>query len=467
MICERCSAKRWKPPFGAGGRGRADVSVRPPCARAARGEDAARSPGVRPDRPVLARANGHRLARRERFGFAAPSPSFRPCPRAGAAASTSASAWRPWPTRRRRNADREHKRQCEPGQRERSARRSPPTEMHLSPLSSSGFSGDSGAPKGCDPISLSRSRQGRRARRLVTVMCPAFRGKKARLRYRRARFTSTVRFVVVCLGGQRPAHRQSCRGRRRLRQTRIEAGFRSARSRSRVARPPTSRGSRPASAFRPFSCCASSRTGISVDVEYLARGDDASAAVTDPLAEAELELRLGDVGASERHFSAVASDVEATDRQRGRASAGLGQIAFGKGDSNGAIKAFEQALALWLGRGRGPGARGQSRPRVRDDEPVRPGSRALRALLRRGAAAARPDPDGPLRRAPGEHPRRHGRIRPRRGAAGRRARAERRRRRPAHERALVVDPVAATHAPEPAGARREVRPPRARHDDAD
>jgi len=84
---------------------------------------------------------------------------------------------------------------------------------------------------------------------------------------------------------------------------------------------------------------------IGVDVEYLARGDEASAAVTDPLAEAELDLRLGDVEAAERHFSAVAG-AEVSDRERARAVAGLGQIAFGRGDSNGAIEAFEQALEL-------------------------------------------------------------------------------------------------------------------------
>jgi tetratricopeptide (TPR) repeat protein len=86
---------------------------------------------------------------------------------------------------------------------------------------------------------------------------------------------------------------------------------------------------------------------IGVDVEYLARGDEASAAVTDPLAEAELELRLGDVESAAEHFSTVASSPDAAERQRARALAGLGQIAFGKGDCLGAIEAFEQALELW------------------------------------------------------------------------------------------------------------------------
>jgi tetratricopeptide (TPR) repeat protein len=143
---------------------------------------------------------------------------------------------------------------------------------------------------------------------------------------------------------------------RRLRQTRIEAGL----SQRALAFP----GCTPAYISRieagqripSLQLLRELANRIGVDVEYLARGNDASAAVTDPLAEAELELRLGDVGASERHFSAVAADAEATDRQRGRASAGLGQIAFGKGDSNGAIKAFEQALALW--------------PRLEGDDPA-------------------------------------------------------------------------------------------------
>lgn len=86
---------------------------------------------------------------------------------------------------------------------------------------------------------------------------------------------------------------------------------------------------------------------IGVDVEYLARGDDANAAVTDPLAEAELGLRLGEVEAARERFAAVAAAEDADDRQRGRALAGTGQIAFGEGDYAEAIDAFEQALALW------------------------------------------------------------------------------------------------------------------------
>ena len=132
---------------------------------------------------------------------------------------------------------------------------------------------------------------------------------------------------------------------RRLRQTRIEAGL----SQRALAFP----GCTPAYISRieagqripSLQLLRELANRIGVDVEYLARGDEASAAVSDPLAEAELDLRLGDVEAAEKHFSAV-SGAEVSDRQRARALAGLGQIAFGRGDSNRAIEAFEQALEL-------------------------------------------------------------------------------------------------------------------------
>ena len=132
---------------------------------------------------------------------------------------------------------------------------------------------------------------------------------------------------------------------RRLRQTRIEAGL----SQRALAFP----GCTPAYISRieagqripSLQLLRELANRIGVDVEYLARGDEASAAVSDPLAEAELDLRLGDIEAAEKHFSAV-SGAEVSDRQRARALAGLGQIAFGRGDSNSAIEAFEQALEL-------------------------------------------------------------------------------------------------------------------------
>jgi tetratricopeptide (TPR) repeat protein len=86
---------------------------------------------------------------------------------------------------------------------------------------------------------------------------------------------------------------------------------------------------------------------IGVDVEYLARGDAADEAVTDPLAEAELELRLGNIELARPRFAELAADEDAEDRQRARALAGNGQIAFGEGDYVAAIGAFERALELW------------------------------------------------------------------------------------------------------------------------
>ena len=134
---------------------------------------------------------------------------------------------------------------------------------------------------------------------------------------------------------------------RRLRQTRVDAGL----SQRALAFP----GCTPAYISRieagqripSLQLLRELANRIGVDVEYLARGDEASAAVTDPLAEAELELRLGDVEAAEKHFSTVASAPDASERQRARGLAGLGQIAFGKGDCAGAIKVFEHALELW------------------------------------------------------------------------------------------------------------------------
>jgi tetratricopeptide (TPR) repeat protein len=134
---------------------------------------------------------------------------------------------------------------------------------------------------------------------------------------------------------------------RRLRQTRVDAGL----SQRALAFP----GCTPAYISRieagqripSLQLLREMATRIGVDVEYLARGDAANAAVTDPLAEAELGLRLGDVDSARERFAAVASAEDADERQRARALAGSGQIAFGEGDYAGAIDAFEQALALW------------------------------------------------------------------------------------------------------------------------
>lgn len=134
---------------------------------------------------------------------------------------------------------------------------------------------------------------------------------------------------------------------RRLRQTRIEAGL--------SQRGLAFEGCTPAYISRieagqripSLQLLRELANRIGVDVEYLARGDAASAAVNDPLAEAELELRLGGVDAARKRFTEVAAADEADDRDRARAFAGLGQIAFGNGDCPDAIKNFDRALELW------------------------------------------------------------------------------------------------------------------------
>jgi tetratricopeptide (TPR) repeat protein len=134
---------------------------------------------------------------------------------------------------------------------------------------------------------------------------------------------------------------------RRLRQTRVEAGL----SQRALAFP----GCTPAYISRieagqripSLQLLRELAKRIGVDVEYLARGDEAAAALTDPLAEAELELRLGNVDLAGERFAEVASTADVHERQRARALAGLGQIAFGKGDYRGAIEVFERALETW------------------------------------------------------------------------------------------------------------------------
>ena len=134
---------------------------------------------------------------------------------------------------------------------------------------------------------------------------------------------------------------------RRLRQTRVEAGL----SQRALAFP----GCTPAYISRieagqripSLQLLRELAKRIGVDVEYLARGDEAEAALTDPLAEAELELRLGNVDLAGERFADVASATDVHERQRARALAGLGQIAFGKGDYRSAIEVFERALETW------------------------------------------------------------------------------------------------------------------------
>jgi tetratricopeptide (TPR) repeat protein len=134
---------------------------------------------------------------------------------------------------------------------------------------------------------------------------------------------------------------------RRLRQTRLEAGL----SQRALAFP----GCTPAYISRieagqripSLQLLRELAKRIGVDVEYLARGDEAEAAVSDPLAEAEFELRLGNVEFARERFAEAAAAREPDARRRARGLAGLGQIAFGKGDYPRAIESFEEALEAW------------------------------------------------------------------------------------------------------------------------
>jgi tetratricopeptide (TPR) repeat protein len=88
------------------------------------------------------------------------------------------------------------------------------------------------------------------------------------------------------------------------------------------------------------------RLGVSED--YLATGDEAVGDRGAGLLGAEVALRLGDLEEAERLYSAAlasARDKTAT----ADATAGLGHVAFRNGDPRGAIRRFEEALALYEG----------------------------------------------------------------------------------------------------------------------
>jgi tetratricopeptide (TPR) repeat protein len=88
------------------------------------------------------------------------------------------------------------------------------------------------------------------------------------------------------------------------------------------------------------------RLGVSED--YLATGDETIGDRGAGLLEAEVALRLGDLEEAEHLYSAAlasARDKTAT----ADAIAGLGHVAFRNGDPRGAIRRFEEALALYEG----------------------------------------------------------------------------------------------------------------------
>ena len=97
------------------------------------------------------------------------------------------------------------------------------------------------------------------------------------------------------------------------------------------------------------------RLGVSED--YLATGSDEppQAAV---LVDAEVALRLGEVDAAERGYKAALESAR-TDRGRGDALSGLGQVEFLRGDPKAAIARFERALEVY-------GSNGPDHPDVAD-----------------------------------------------------------------------------------------------------
>src|SRR5436305_2566766 len=82
---------------------------------------------------------------------------------------------------------------------------------------------------------------------------------------------------------------------------------------------------------------------LDVAGQWLATGVDAVSIEPHDLTEAQVALRLGEVDEAEALFRA---HLEEGDAHRGAALAGLGQIAFRRGQLPEAIRLLEQALAL-------------------------------------------------------------------------------------------------------------------------
>ena len=87
-----------------------------------------------------------------------------------------------------------------------------------------------------------------------------------------------------------------------------------------------------------------SRLGVTED--FLATGADSPTGSANVLVEAEVELRLGNLGEAERAYAAALESSQNT-AVRGGALAGLGQTAFRSGDPKAAIEYFEAALSTY------------------------------------------------------------------------------------------------------------------------
>ena len=86
------------------------------------------------------------------------------------------------------------------------------------------------------------------------------------------------------------------------------------------------------------------RLGVTED--YLATGLDIPAETGGLLLEAEVALRLHDPDEAQRLYEEV-FDASVDDRGRADALGGLGQVAFVRGDTRGAIAHFEEAMDLY------------------------------------------------------------------------------------------------------------------------
>lgn len=85
---------------------------------------------------------------------------------------------------------------------------------------------------------------------------------------------------------------------------------------------------------------------LEIEEAYLATGALEGGMTGDPVFEAEMALRLGDLDEAEQLFVALESAPETTPDIRARALAGRGQIAFSRGDHSAASELFEAAREL-------------------------------------------------------------------------------------------------------------------------
>jgi tetratricopeptide (TPR) repeat protein len=87
---------------------------------------------------------------------------------------------------------------------------------------------------------------------------------------------------------------------------------------------------------------------LAVSEDFLATGEEPVGDRGAALLEAEVALRLGDLGEAERLYEG-ALESAGDKTSRADATAGFGHVAFRNGDPRGAIRHFEEALALYEG----------------------------------------------------------------------------------------------------------------------